>query len=108
MRIRQRASAAQILRAIAGIGPTTAASLLALMPELGQLNRRHAAALGRPRVKRTMFMAALSAVRYNKPLTAFYERLIASGKKKLVAITAVMRKPIVICNAKVRQAPPAI
>jgi transposase len=55
-----------------------------------------------------MFMVALSAVRYNNPLTAFYERLIANGKKKLVAITAVMRKPIVICNAKVCQAQPAI
>jgi transposase len=104
--------AAQILRAIAGIGPTTAATLLALMPELGQLNRHQAAALaglaphprqsgtldayrrtrgGRPQVKRAMFMAAPSAVRYNKPLTAFYQRLIANGKKKLVASTAVMR-----------------
>jgi hypothetical protein len=55
-----------------------------------------------------MLMAALSAVRYNKPLTAFYERLIANGKKKLVAITAVMRKLIVICNAKIRQTQPAI
>jgi hypothetical protein len=41
-------------------------------------------------------------------LTAFHERLIANGKKKLVAITAVMRKPIVICNAKVRRTQPAI
>jgi hypothetical protein len=41
----------------------------------------------------------LSAVRYNKPLTAFYQRLIANGKKKLVGITTVMRKLIVICNA---------
>jgi transposase len=121
--------AAQTLRAIAGIGPTTAATLLALMPELGHLNRRQAAALaglaphprqsgtldayrrtrgGRPHVKRAMFMAALSAVRYNKPLTAFYGRLVANGKKKLVALTAVMRKLIVIANAKIRQAQPAI
>jgi transposase len=121
--------AAQILRAIPGVGPTTAATLLALMPELGQLNRRQAAALaglaphprqsgtldayrrtrgGRPQVKRAIFMAALSAVRHNKPLTAFYERLIANGKKKLVAITAVMRKLIVIANAKIRQTQPAI
>jgi hypothetical protein len=49
-----------------------------------------------------------SRVRYNKPLTAFYQRLIANGKNKLVAITAVMRKLIVICNAKIRQTQPAI
>jgi transposase len=98
-------------------------------PELGHLNRRQAAALaglaphpgqsgtldayrrtrgGRPQVKRAMFMAALSAIRYNKPLAPFYQRLIANGKNKLVAITAVMRKLIVICNAKIRQTQPAI
>lgn len=121
--------AARTLRAIAGIGPTTTAILLALMPELGRLNRRQAAALaglaphprqsgtidayrrtrgGRPQVKRAMFMAALSAVRYNTSLKAFFERLVANGKKKLVAITAVMRKLIVICNAKLRNPQPVI
>jgi transposase len=115
--------AAQTLRAIAGIGPATAATLLALMPELGHLNRRQAAAPaglaphprqsrafdayrrtrgGRPQVKSAMFMAARSVVRYNKSLTAFYQRLLANGKKKLVALTAVMRKLIVIANAKLR------
>jgi transposase len=110
-------------------GPTTAATLLALTPELGHLNRRQAAALaglaphpgqsgtldayrrtrgGRPQVKRAMFRGALSAIRYNKPLAPFYQRLIANGKNKLVAITAVMRKLIVICNAKIRQTQPAI
>jgi transposase len=49
-----------------------------------------------------MFMAARSVVRYNKSLTAFYQRLLANGKKKLVALTPVMRKLIVIANAKLR------
>lgn len=118
--------AAKTLRAVAGIGPTTAAGLVALMPELGRLNRRQAAALaglaphpkqsgasdayrrtkgGRPEVKRLMFMAALSAVKHHQDLKAFYQRLVANGKKKLVALTAVMRKLIVICNARLRDAP---
>jgi len=121
--------AAKTLRAVAGIGPTTAAGLVALMPELGRLNRRQAAALaglaphpkqsgasdayrrtkgGRPEVKRLMFMAALSAVKHHQDLKAFYQRLIANGKKKLVALTAVMRKLIVICNARLRHDPCAI
>jgi transposase len=121
--------AANALQAIAGIGITTAAALIALMPELGALNRRQAAALaslaphpnqsgtadryrrtrgGRPEIKRVLFMAALSAVRHNLTLRAFYQRLIANGKKKLVALTAVMRKLIVIANAKLRDLPQPI
>jgi transposase len=123
------ARAAKILRNIAGIGPTTAAALIALMPELGRLNRRQAAALaglaphpnqsgasdayrrtkgGRPEVKRVLFMAALSAAKHNADLAAFYKKLIANGKKPLVALTAVMRKLVVICNAKLRNHPLAI
>jgi len=49
-------------------------------------------------------MAALSASRHNKTLKAFYDRLVAAGKKPIVAITAVMRKLIVICNAVLRDA----
>jgi transposase len=111
------------LRSIAGIGPATAAQLLALMPELGAIGRRQAAALaglaphprqsgsndayrrtrgGRPDVKQTLFMAALAAARHNPTLRAFYMRLRNNGKKPIVAITAVMRKLIVIANAKVR------
>jgi len=113
------------LRAIKGLGATTAASLLALMPELGTLGRRQAAALaglaphprqsgkadayrrtkgGRPQVRRALFMATLAAVRYNPVLKAFYQRLRANGKKPLVAITAAMRKLITIANAKLRDA----
>jgi transposase len=117
------ARAARILRSIAGIGPATAAALIALMPELGRLDRRKAAALaglaphpnqsgtrdayrrtkgGRPEVKRVLFMAALSAAKHNAGLAAFYKKLIANGKKPLVALTAVMRKLVVICNARLR------
>lgn len=123
------ARAAQTLRKIAGIGPATAAALIALMPELGRLNRRKAAALaglaphprqsgatdayrrtkgGRPEVKRVLFMAALSAAKHNADLRAFYKKLIANGKKPLVALTAVMRKLVVICNALLRESPIAI
>lgn len=112
-----------VLQTIAGIGATTAATLLALMPELGTLPRRQAAALaglaphprqsgardgyrrtrgGRPNVKRALFMAALSARRHNAQLRPFYERLVSNGKKPLVAITALMRKMLVIANARLR------
>ena len=108
---------------MAGVGAATAAALLALMPELGQLDRRQVAALaglaphprqsgateayrrtrgGRPEVKRVLFMAALSAARYNETLRIVYQRLLANGKCKLVALTAIMRKLIVIANAKLR------
>lgn len=113
----------QTLAAIPGIGPATAATLIALMPELGTLDRRQAAALaglaphprqsgannacrrtkgGRPLVKRAVFMAALSASRANPQLSQTYQRLIAAGKKPIVALTAIMRKLIVIANAKMR------
>lgn len=114
------------LRTVTGIGPRTAAALAALMPELGQLDRRQAAALaglaphpnqsgasnryrrtrgGRPEVKHLMFMPAMAAVRHNPELRAFHHRLIAAGKKPIVALVAVMRKLIVICNARLRPAP---
>lgn len=119
------ALAAKALRTIKGIGPQTTAALVALMPELGTLDRKQAASLaglaphpkqsggndgyrrvkgGRPEVKRVLFMAAMVAVRYNETFRDFYDRLIADGKKKLVAIVAVMRKMIVIANARLRDA----
>lgn len=113
----------QLLSAIPGIGQHTAAVLIGLMPELGQLDRRQAASLaglaphprdsgrtsryrstgrGRTRVKRALFMAAMAARRYHPELKAFYERLRHNGKTKMVALTAVMRKLITIANAKIR------
>lgn len=116
---------AAALCGIAGIGPRTAAALIALLPELGRLNRRQVAALaglaphprqsgtsnayrrvkgGRPEVKRSLFMAALVAGQHNPSLRAFRQRLIAQGKKPLVALVAVMRKLIVMANAVLREA----
>ena len=117
----------RVLAAIPGVGPKTVASLLALMPELGSLDRRQAAALaglaphprqsgasngyrrtrgGRPVVKKALFMAAMSASRCNPTLAATYRRLTENGKKPIVALVAVMRKLITIANAKLRDARP--
>jgi transposase len=111
------------LRSIAGLGAKTAAALLALMPELGSCDRRRAASLaglaphprqsgekdayrrmigGRPEVKRVLFMAAMSAARHNPVLRDVYKRLLANGKKPIVALSAIMRKIIVIANARLR------
>ena len=113
----------RILQTIPGIGPTTAANLLALVPELGLLNRRQIASLaglaphprqsgkqdryrrvsgGRQDVKRALFMAALTAARSKTNLAGFAKRLRENGKKPIVAITALMRKIITIANAKIR------
>jgi len=118
------AARAARLQAIPGIGAVTAYSLLALMPELGSLSRRQAASLaglaphprqsgardayrrirgGRPAVRQALFMAALAAVRANPQLKSFYQRLIANGKKPIVAVTAAMRKLITFANAQLKQ-----
>ena len=115
--------AVRVLQTITGMGAVTATALLALMPELGQLGRRQAAALaglaphprqsgtadpcrrtrgGRPDVKRALFMAAMTAAKHNPQLKAAYQRMINAGKKPLVALTAIMRKLIVIANARLR------
>ncbi len=107
-----------------GVGENTAISLLSVFPEIGSLNRRQVASLagvaphpyesgkkigyrmtrgGRDNIKPVLYMAALSVSRDKGTLGAFYKRLIANGKKPLVAIVAVMRKMIVIINAKVKE-----
>lgn len=113
-----------VLQTVNGIGRVTATAVLALMPELGTLTNKQAAALaglaphpnqsgtrdgyrpvrgGRTVVRAALFMGALAASRSNTtPLGAFYKHLIARGKKPIVAITALMRKMIVICNARLR------
>lgn len=114
-----------IIQAIPGCGPVAATALVALLPELGQANRRGIAALaglaphprqsgktdgyrrvrgGRPEVRQALFMVALAASRHHPTLQAFYNRLVANGKKKIVAITAVMRKLVTIINARIRDA----
>jgi transposase len=113
------------IQTIKGVGPVVANTLLALMPELGKISNSQAASLaglaphpkqsgahngyrntrgGRPPVKQATFMAALVASRHDPFLSGVYQRLIKNGKKPIVATTAVMRKIVVICNAKARDA----
>ncbi len=115
---------AEIIDSVPGVGPVTAATMLAELPELGQLNRQKIAALvgvapfnkdsgprqrkrkifgGRAGVRRTLYMAALSATKFNPVIRAFYASLLERGKEKKVALTACMRKLLVIINALVRK-----
>lgn len=117
----QRKAAA--LQALPGIGPVIARQLLAFLPELGHLDRRQIASLagvaphpkdsgkrsgyrsaqgGRPLIRRALFLAALAARNAKGPLRDYFNTLIANGKKKMVAIGALMRKLIVIANATLR------
>lgn len=110
---------AERLKAIPGVGPVVAATMLAEMPELGKLTPQTAAALagvapynrdsggqsggrringGRGAVRCALYMATLSAVRYDRILKEFYLRLRAAGKKPLVAMTACMRKLVILMN----------
>ena len=112
-----------LLRSVPGIGPTTARTLLAALPELGRLDRRAIAALvgvapfncdsgqhrghrhiwgGRASVRTTVYMAALSAARCNPLLRAFYQRLRDAGKPAKVALVATMRKLLTILNAMMK------
>ena len=116
-----------LLRTVPGIGPTTARTLLAELPELGRLDRRAIAALvgvapfnsdsgqarghrriagGRAPVRASLYMAALVASRRNPLLTAFYRRLRTQGKPAKVALVAVMRKLLTILNAMLRHQTP--
>jgi transposase len=118
---------AQLLQSVPGIGPLTSQSLLAWVPELGTLNRRKIAALvglapfnrdsgqmrgkrtiwgGRARVRPPLYMATLAACRVNPAIRAFYLRLVAAGKSKKLALTACMRKLLVILNAILKQQQP--
>lgn len=117
----------RLLRTVKGIGPVASATLIAEMPELGVLNRRQVSALigvapwardsgtrhgrrriggGRGEVRRLVYMVTLAAVRHNPVLRAFYQRLVAAGKLKKVALVACMRKLITIVNAMVRDRQP--
>ena len=106
-----------------GIGKKVAYILLGLLPELGYLNRREIAALagvapfardsgtingyrrtgtGRIDVKKALFIAALVAIKYDEKMNSFYTNLTSRGKKKMVAVTATMRKIIITLNAKIK------
>lgn len=106
-----------------GVGAITASTLVADLPELGHLNRQKIAALvgvapfnresgqwrgqrrifgGRTSVRCVLYMATLSAIRHNPVIKSFYQRLLAKGKLKKLALTACMRKLLVILNAMVK------
>ena len=112
-----------LLQSVPGVGPVTSATMLGMLPELGLLNRQEIAALvgvapvnkdsgrkqgkrriygGRGDVRSVLYMAALSAKKHNPFIRTFYERLIQHGKEKKVALTACMRKLLVILNAMLR------
>lgn len=114
---------ARRVETVPGIGAITASTLLADLPELGQLNRQKIAALvgvapfnhdsgkhrgkrrifgGRTSVRSVLYMATLSAIRHNPVIKSFYQHLLAKGKVKKVALTACMRKLLVIVNAMVK------
>lgn len=116
-----------LLQSVPGVGNVTARTLLAEMPELGTLDRRQVASLaglapwtrqsgqwrgksftggGRVGVRTALFMAAMVARRCNPVFKAFYERLIAAGKPKMVAIIAVARKLLTVLNAILRDKTP--
>jgi transposase len=112
-----------LLASVPGIGPTIARTLIAELPELGQLGRKQIAALaglapftrqsgqwrgrsfiggGRTSVRTALFMGAMVAKRHNPVLKAFFDRLVLAGKPKMVALIAVARKLLTILNAILR------
>ena len=112
-----------LLRSVPGVGPQVSLTLLAYLPELGTLNRRQIAALvgvapfnrdsgslrgrrtvwgGRAKVRAALYMGALVAARYNPVISDFYHRLLVAGKPKKLALTACMRKLLVILNSMLR------
>jgi len=112
-----------LLRTVPGVGPQVAVSILAYLPELGTLDRKRIAALvgvapfnrdsgtlrgkrtvwgGRSHIRAALYMAALVASRHNPVISTFYQRLLAAGKAKKVALTACMRKLLVILNAMLK------
>lgn len=112
-----------ILQSVPGIGPVVSFSLLADLPELGTLNRQRISKLvgvaplncdsgqqrgvrhifgGRARVRTMLYMAALTALRFNPVIKEFYQRLVGKGKPHKVALTACMRKLLSIVNLMIR------
>lgn len=117
----------KLLRTAKSVGRVTAATLLADLPELGQLDRKEIAALvgvapmnrdsgrkrghrktqgGRPDVRSALYMSALTGIRYKPIMKAQYDHLVKRGKEKKVAITACMRKMLTILNAMMRDQQP--
>lgn len=117
----------ELLESVPGVGAVTSATLLAMLPELGELDHKQIAALvglapfnrdsgtrrghraiwgGRAPVRNILYMSALRAVRCNEVIHAFYHRLKTAGKPEKVALVACMRKLLVILNAMVKHETP--
>lgn len=113
----------ELVRSMKGVGPVLGMTLVTQLPELGKATKKEIAALvgvapvtkesgqykgkartqqGRASVRKVLYMAALVGARHNKKLKEFYERLVAKGKPKKVALVAVMRKMLVILNTMVQ------
>lgn len=116
-----------LLKSIKGVGSVVAASIIADLPELGQADRKQISALaglapynrdsgtlrgkrtiwgGRASVRCALFMATLSAIRYNAQIKSFYQRLCDAGKQKKVALVACMHKLLIMMNAMVKHDEP--
>ena len=116
-----------LLRSLKGVGPWVACAALAFMPELGSLNRGEAAALaglapynndsgkmkgkrrikaGRKNFRNKLYLGAVSASTHNIILRPFGQRLVAKGKCKMLVLTAIMRKMVVIMNAILKSGEP--
>lgn len=118
---------AELLKSVPGVGDVICNTLLAELPELGELNRRAIAALvgvapmncdsgkfrgyrrirgGRTPVRNALYMATLVAIRHNPKIRTYYQRLVESGKKKIVALVAAMRKLLIILNIMLQRNQP--
>lgn len=117
----------RLLQSVPGVGPLTSYTIISHVPELGTLGGKQLAALvgvapfnrdsgqfrgqrkirgGRGKVRRQLYMAALTAVQHNPALRTFYQRLLQAGKKKKLALTAAIRKLLLILNAMVKNQTP--
>ena len=117
----------ELLQRVPGVGPVVTSTLLASLPELGILTHKQIAVLvgvaplnrdsgtlrgrrtvwgGRAQVRAVLYMSALVAARFNPVIRAFYQRLCRAGKAKKMALTACMRKLLVILNAMIKQRTP--
>lgn len=117
----------QLLQSVPGVGPVLSRTLISQVPELGNLNRKAIAALvgvaplnrdsgslrgkrtiwgGRAPVRTALYMATLVASRFNPIIKSFYERLVATGKPRKLALTACMRKLLTMLNAIVKSCTP--
>jgi transposase len=117
----------ELLQSVPSVGEVSSATLIAILPEIGSLSRRRITALaglapfnddsgprvgrrkiwgGRAEVRRVLYMAVVSAIRCNPTIRATYQRLVTAGKPKKLALTACMRKLLIILNAVVRDQTP--